>query len=227
MSAKPNSRFAITKESLQHMAAELAETASHPEFLQMIQAVQLAPIDNKRAVAEDVARVEQVASRGIPVPATFRITTRTFEEPEPLIPIDDGHSDPPTVTFDGECGSVAYQSRVVSVRERPLVPQPISNDVVQAEIRKGIEAIGEFVASAAFQTVLAEMAALDEDARSNFVVDELLEPTRRADRDLVVPNGMQIQRSQFADGRPTLFCVSKVLPLAYPWHKVTITFDNA
>jgi hypothetical protein len=75
--------------------------------------------------------------------------------------------------------------------------------------------------------VLAEMAALDEDARSNFVVDELLEPTRRADRDLVVPNGMQIQRSQFADGRPTLFCVSKVLPLAYPWHKVTITFDNA
>jgi len=38
---------------------------------------------------------------------------------------------------------------------------------------------------------------------------------------------MLIQRSEFADQRPTLFCVSKVLPLAYPWHKITVTFDSA
>ena len=35
-----------------------------------------------------------------------------------------------------------------------------------------------------------------------------------------------MQRSEFADQRPTLFCVTKMLGLAYPWQKVTITFDS-
>jgi hypothetical protein len=151
MSAKPKAQFAVTEESVQRMAAELAATASHPEFLQMIQAVQRAPVSEQRAVAEDVARVEQVSSKGIPVPETFRITTRTFEEPNPLRPLHDRHSDPPTVTFDGECGSVACQSRIVSVGEMRLIPEPILSDVVEAEIKKGIEAIGEFVASQPFR----------------------------------------------------------------------------
>jgi hypothetical protein len=208
------------------MARELAETASHPEFLKMIQAVQRASISEKTSVAQEVARVEQVSSRGIPIPETFRITTRTFEDPGSSSPLGDSYSGAPTVIFDGQCGSVAYQGVVVSVKEKQPIPERGTSDLVRAEIKKGIEAIGEFVLSPAFQNMLTELAELEEEARPQFVVDELLEPTRRAQRNLVVPDGMHLQRSQFADGRPTLFCVSKELPLAYPWHKVTITFDN-
>ncbi len=43
-------------------------------------------------------------------------------------------------------------------------------------------------------------------------------------RGISVPEGMTVQRSAFADGRPTLFCVTKYLPDRM--RKVTITFDN-
>jgi hypothetical protein len=211
--------FAVTEEYVQRMAGELADTASHPEFLTMIDSAQRAVDAEKIAVAKDVARVDQVAARGIPVPDTFRLTTRTFEDPQ-------YHLESPIVQFDGHRGSVEYRGVVVSVTEGPVVPGPMSSESVKAEIKNGVEEIGRFVASSPFQMVLGELARLEADARPQFIADELLDPTRRARRGLVVPDGMHVQRSEFADGRPTLFCVSKVLPFAYPWHKVTITFDN-
>ncbi len=228
MSTRPSGPFIPTEAYIQRMADDLAATASHPEFLQMIHGVQCAPISEKLVVAQDVARIERLCSKGIPIPDTFRITTRTFEDPEPEVAFGDIPTGAPQVTFDGRGGSVAYRGLVITVSEKKDVISELgTTDIVEAEIKKGITAIGEFVASPAFQDVLAELAELKAEERPQFVVDELLDPVKQTLRGLDVPDGMHLQRSHFADGRPTLFCVSKVLPLAYPWHKVTITFDNA
>lgn len=227
MTDESGGAFAITEASVERMARKLAETASHAEFLKMIQGVQAATGSERKSVAERVARVEEVSARGIPIPEDFRLTTRTFEETESSGVMDDPRPGSPTVTFDGQSGSVAYRGLVVTVKQKQSTPEVASAASVKAEIQHGIEAIGEFAASPAFQAALAELAALPEDARPQFVARELLDPAKRAQRGLVLPDGMRLQRSWFADGRPTLFCVSKVLPLAYPWHKVTITFDDA
>lgn len=223
MTAKSAAQFGITDEELHRMAVELAATAAHPEFLEMLQDVQSAPASQRSSVAREVAHVDNVVAKGIPVPNTFRLTTRTFEEP----PVGASPSDSPIVTFDGHSGSIAFHGKVISVTTRQAVAETGRTERVKAEIEEGIEEIGRFVVSPPFQAMLAELAELDEKARPDFVAIELLDPERREKRGLHVPRGMKLQRSNFADGRPTLFCVSKVLPLAYPWHKVTITFDNA
>jgi len=63
--------------------------------------------------------------------------------------------------------------------------------------------------------------------RADFVRDVVLNRTERERRGIDDnAAGLIIQRSEFADGRPTLFCITKMLGLAHPWQKVTITFDN-
>jgi len=226
MAVGARAQFAVTEEAVERMAGELANTASNPDFLRMMQAVHDTAVSERMSVAEDVARVEQITAKGIPTPETFRITTRTFEDTVPLIHA--GGSDPgaPSVDFNGQCGSVSYRGAIVTVREKQATLDGASSGAIETEIKHGIEAIGKFVTSAAFQKILADLGGLTEGARPRFIADELLDPVGRAERGLSVPDGMCIQRSAFADGRPTLFCVSKTLPLAYPWHKVTITFDN-
>ena len=102
-----------------------------------------------------------------------------------------------------------------------------SSERVQDIVYHGIQSIGDFVLRPAFQKLLAELYALPHAARAEFVDHVILNPTHRRSRGIEVPEDLLIQRSSFADGRPTLFCVSKILPLAYPWHRVTITFDTA
>jgi hypothetical protein len=100
-------------------------------------------------------------------------------------------------------------------------------EIIQKTICAGIEEIGDFIVQSEFQSLLAELYALPHEARLRFVQDIIIDNEQRLSRGIKVPEGMVIQRSTFADGRPTLFCVSKILPLAYPWHRVTITFDSS
>jgi hypothetical protein len=99
-------------------------------------------------------------------------------------------------------------------------------EFIQSVIQEGIEEIGRFAVQPEFQALLEDLYARPREERPQFVVDVVLNPEEQARRGIVAPEGMVIQRSAFADGRPTLFCITKKVPLAYPWHKVTITFDS-
>jgi hypothetical protein len=64
------------------MAIQLSTIASHPEFVKILQEIEQAPSDERGNVAKELANVEAMAERGIPVPDTFRATTRVFEDPD-------------------------------------------------------------------------------------------------------------------------------------------------
>lgn len=83
--------------------------------------------------------------------------------------------------------------------------------------------IGKFVNTAEFQAVLEELYAKPHDERDEYVRRVLLDPGQLAARSIAVPEGMRIQRSRFHDGRPTIFCISKMV--GHDLRKVTITFD--
>lgn len=90
-------------------------------------------------------------------------------------------------------------------------------------------ALGEiknFVLTPEFQALLTEMYKLPPHLRYEFVELVWLDEDVLRARGLEKPEGLLIQRSEFADKRPTLFCVTKTLPPGLGWHKVTITFDN-
>lgn len=97
---------------------------------------------------------------------------------------------------------------------------------IRSVLKEGIERIGDFVETPPIQQLLEDLYALPKEERPKFVLDVVLDAEERGRRGIEVPDGMSIQRSQFADGRPTLFCIVKKVPLAYPWQKVTITFDS-
>ncbi len=84
----------------------------------------------------------------------------------------------------------------------------------------------DFVATPAMAAVLAEYHALSDPERRAFVLNVLLEPAALAERGVLVPRGVTIQRTAFMDERPTQFAMVKHLPPGLPWDKVTITFDN-
>jgi hypothetical protein len=100
------------------------------------------------------------------------------------------------------------------------------DQAAQAAISVAMRRIGEFVSTEAFQSVFAEMEALPEHLRHEFVELVWLDPRELARRRLFVPDDLQIQRSFFGDRRPTLFCVNKFLPEGLGWKRVTVTYDN-
>lgn len=84
--------------------------------------------------------------------------------------------------------------------------------------------IGGFVNTAEFQVLIRELYSLPYHDRDEFVRTVMLDPAQLAERSIKVPEGMTIQRSRFHDGRPTIFCVSKMV--RGDLRKVTITFDK-
>jgi hypothetical protein len=84
--------------------------------------------------------------------------------------------------------------------------------------------IGEFVNTAEFQGLLRELYSRPYEDRDEFVRTVMLDSEQLAARSITVPEGMTIQRSRFSDGRPTIFCVSKMV--GGDLRKVTITFDK-
>ena len=100
------------------------------------------------------------------------------------------------------------------------------DEAAQAAINAAMKQIADFVSTEAFQSVFAEMEALPERLRHEFVELVWLDPGELARRGLSVPDDLQIQRSFFGDKRPTLFCVNKFLPEGMGWKRVTVTYDN-
>ncbi len=218
----------MPKAAIDKMAHDLAESTSHPEFTRMIREVRDAPLSEQNRLVKQVATVENVLSKGIPIPDGFRITTRIFEDPELARSLD--HSFPEDevfISFDGVNGIGVYQDGVITVEQKPPVIGLETTESLQVVIQQGIEEISEFVAKPEFQSLLEELYALPEEAQYHFVLEVLLNSDELTQRKVVLPEGMLIQRSAFGDGRPTLFCISKYLPLAYPWKKVTVTFDTS
>jgi hypothetical protein len=91
-----------------------------------------------------------------------------------------------------------------------------------------LQEIYDFVSRREFQLVLRDLYSLPVEERANFVETVLLNKEILKKGGVIAPDGLVIQRSVFGDGRPTLFCVSKLLPERYwhYWKKLTITFDN-
>jgi len=102
----------------------------------------------------------------------------------------------------------------------------VDADSLANEMERSIGAIGQFVKRREFKQLLAELRAVPPSGRAEFVEEVLLDANELARRGICVPDGMVIQRSYFADNRPTLFCVTKRLPDPNSKWKVTITFDS-
>jgi hypothetical protein len=85
--------------------------------------------------------------------------------------------------------------------------------------------IVSFVTTREFQLVLLEMYELEAQSQPQFVINVLLNEEALRERDVFVPPNLIIQRSAFGDKRPTLFCVTRMLPPGMIWEKATITFD--
>src|SRR5580658_1031789 len=84
--------------------------------------------------------------------------------------------------------------------------------------------IGKFANTAEFQKLLDDLYSLPYEERDGFVRDVMLDSAQLTARSISVPAGMTIQRSRFHDGRPTIFCISKMV--GGDLRKVTITFDK-
>lgn len=99
-------------------------------------------------------------------------------------------------------------------------------EAIRAEVEGSLNEINEVVKSPPFQRLLADMRKLpSEEQRRRFVQDVVINSQALTDRGILVPDGLIVQRSAFADGRPTLFCITKYLSDGE--QKVTITFDDA
>lgn len=229
----------ITRPALEKLIDDLAKTTARPAFLDLIRTIRDAPEDKQFETARNVAKLDVVYELGIPVPKGVRITTRVFEDPEDARTADVqplGHVEP-MVTFADGVGTVAHNGIVTVVESKvaddlPIAPsaerkiEERTPEFIQSVIATAIGEIGDFVLTTEFQSLVEELYSLPIEERAQFVFDVVLSPEQWAQRGIVVPEDMLIQRSTFHDGRPTMFCVSKVVPLASPWHKVTVTFDS-
>jgi hypothetical protein len=82
-----------------------------------------------------------------------------------------------------------------------------------------------FYQSDRFQQVMHELFLMPEDLRHDFVEEVLLSDKQLKARGVECPLGLEIQRTQFADQRPTLFAIVKKVQIG-PWKKLTVTIDN-
>ena len=96
---------------------------------------------------------------------------------------------------------------------------------LERDVEKTLYEIEQVVLTSEFQALLAEIYALPESARPQFIHEVVLRKSELARRGIVIPSEMTVQRSSFADERPTLFCVCKRLH-SHPEKKATFTFDN-
>ncbi len=222
----------ITLEKIKDMALRLSLSASKPEFLNELLSIQKSDKKMKMSIAKKVATVDNVKSKGVPVDSDFRLTTRSFEDPILYETINDNESkNSPKIYFEDDHGFFEHEGTHIYIvdKEKSKVQQgnnKLTPDEIQKLIQNGIEEIGDFIIKPAFLTLLNELYSLPSNERFNFVVSEILNKNKVKQRNIIVPNNMKIQRSHFDDDRPTLFCVTKYIDSAYPWHKVTITFDN-
>jgi hypothetical protein len=105
---------------------------------------------------------------------------------------------------------------------------PYLADAVHPELAEwmasSLEEISRYTASPAFEQMYAKLRAMPREEQASFVRTVLLDPDELDQRGLTPPDGIRIQRSEFADQRFTSFCVTKRLPNGARWQRVTITF---
>lgn len=109
------------------------------------------------------------------------------------------------------------------VEEDSKLP-PLTRESVQEEAREGLEEIRDFITTDEFISLLGELYDLPPEDRDGYVRRILLDPDELGRRGIRTPDGIKIQRSQFGDHRPTIFCVTKLMSDGV--RKVTYTFDN-
>jgi hypothetical protein len=218
--AESDAATTLTAERVEVMATQLAGMATRPQFLDRLNAVRKVPLEQKM-----VAAVEAIGEikREVEFPEGFRLTPRQFEMPQDDRPCIDVGDAVATIVHKGTIIVVIDTARAAAdAYERPQPPE-----VVARAIHDGITKIGTFVCTPEFKALLAELYAEPAERRAAFVNDVILDRHARERRGIDdAAEGLIIQRSEFADGRPTLFCVTKMLGLAHPWQKVTITFDS-
>jgi len=104
-----------------------------------------------------------------------------------------------------------------------------TRDELQSIMRDTYNELIEFVSTREFGALMLEIGSLKPNDRPKYVFDVLLNDAVLAERGVVRPEGVLIQRSAFGDRRPTIFVVKKFLPEKYAtvWQNMNITFDNA
>ncbi len=216
----------ITKNQLTHLTEELVKTTTSKTFLDQMYAIYSADAVQKYDVASDVANVDNLKSRGIKVPETFRISLRNFELPLDTSLINKKDSDP-MVCIESGCASVLYNGELVTVSlENESLDEKYTQAQIQEVLVKEFQELTNFTMTSKFQKLLKELYLVPKDQRKQFVLDTILNVDEIKSRGIEVPEEVYIRRSYFTDNRPTLFCITKRTPLAKPWDKVTITFDN-
>ena len=218
--------FALDEHKLKSLFEDLVKTTTSPSFLNEMNRVAHSEVDKKYDAADEVANTEHLISKGVRLPSNFRISLRNFE-----IPLDTSEVEKkiqePMVCFEAGCASVLYNGTLVSVAlDDNKSQEQLSEEQIKTILLKEFKGLSEFVMKIEFQELLKELYSLPEGSRDKFVLDVILNSAELQKRNIYNPNNVYFRRSYFTDNRPTLFCVAKRTPLARPWDKVTITFDN-
>ena len=215
----------ISESYLRTIVTDLIEAVTHPEFLERMIALREAPWEAKEDFIKKVD-LDDMKSAGVPIADHIRVSPRTFERPE--FAHINGVQQMGRIPGSDEDGAIAESFDTSTWGEEaaclPMLME--SPELVRDTMHIGFEQLIEYVMTPQFQAALADMIALPEEERPAFVLDTFLDSGERARRGIEPPPSMRIQRSTFRDGRPTLFCICILMPLAYPWRKLTVTFDN-
>jgi hypothetical protein len=237
----------LSESAIEQMAAELAAVAGTEPFVEMVHKIRSAPPEEQLDTCREEADVVKMA-RKVALPPTLRMSPRTFDDPPhadsgdlPLISRDRGRT---TVMANGRVVTIdePYDECVESNdNENEFAPTTTDSlagvdsegvdedhrrEQRQRVIQEAIGKIGSFVTTPAFRALMEECFAKDSAERPAFVSNVVLNEDERVRRGIIVPDDMVVLRSSFDDGRPTLFAVSKLVDLAQPWHRVTVTFDD-
>ncbi|MGN6618135.1 MAG: hypothetical protein ACTHJ5_13260 [Ilyomonas sp.] len=220
----------IEIEKIKRMAADLANIASSNFFLKEIMNVKrTSETENRLQKAKNFANIEYIKSYAIEVPADFRITTRNFESPfdtskkkhEKEVRVLNGHGFGTVMLGD-------ITINVVPKKQEELTREPSDQESIMNVVKKTILEISEFISKKNFKALLEELFSIPtHEDRKKFVYDVLMNSQELRTRGIIVPESLNIQRSYFFDGRLTLFCISKIVEEAFPWRKITLTFDSA
>ncbi len=100
----------MTRMDKEEMMRRLTETVSHPEFDKFVQEIERQPKDERLKWTKAHATVDEMKRRGIPLEEGFRISVRTFEDPDspkPEFDIIGTPSDEPAGTWT-VCVSLGY-----------------------------------------------------------------------------------------------------------------------
>ena len=216
----------INKSQLENLTKQLVKTTTSKKFLEEMHTIYNADAVKKYDIASDVANTNNLKSRGIDLPDTFRISLRNFELPLDTSKKKKEASDP-MVCIESGCASVLYNGELVTISlENEASEKKYSQEQIQEVLAKDFQELCKFTTTNEFQKLLKDLYAVSKDKRREFVLNTILNADEVKKRGIIKPAEVYIRRSYFTDNRPTLFCVTKRTPLAKPWDKVTITYDN-